>query len=412
MSMDNGEIAGSMPVLAEPRRRSRARWVIAVVTAAALVVVGGGAGVLVWNAGENSRHAEAMEQWQQALDRLEADLAAAEAVADDLAAVVEESSAAPVVEGVVQAVDVESAGGDDLAAFALLVAEKRELDLSIDPGLSRAQKIDRAGEVVTAVELARGDLARDVGVLQLSVTSNRVAHVLADVLEPAATDLDAAVAAVGESLPAAQEHLAASEGDTLDDSARVALTGAIDSAAAAVEVATSEGVEPGRALLDDAVGLLADLAAALDDADFASVNALMARADQTLEGSAEITAALPEHAAELRAHVDALAGARDAVTQAQNAKAAAAAAARASGGTKNTGGSQTRPGGSSTGNQSAGASAPAAKGGSGSSGSSGSGSTSGSGGGSSGGGTWVEEGSGTWCDTTDTSGADGVGGWC
>ncbi|WP_147794705.1 hypothetical protein [Cellulomonas sp. Y8] len=400
----------------EPKRPRRPRWLMAAVTAAALVVVGGGAGAIVWNVREDARYTAALEQWREAIDRLEADLAAAEAVAAGLAAGVETPGPESGAEGVVQAADVQSAGADDLEAFAIQVAEKRELDLGIDPWMSRAQKIDRVGEVVAAVELARGDLARDVAVVQLSVASNRVAHVLAEVLEPAATDLDAAVAAVQESLGGAREHLTVSEGDTLDDAARAALTEAIDAAAAAVEAAAGEAVEPGRALLAEAVGVLADLADALDDADFASVNALITRADQTLEEAAAITAALPEHAAQLRAHVDALAGARDAVTQAQNAKAsavAAAAASPASGGTTNSGGSKARTGSSSTGNRSSGAPAPSGKSGSSSSGSSGSGSASGSGGGtSSGGGTWVEEGSGTWCGEFDTSGVEGSGGWC
>ena len=79
------ELGASAPLdEQEPKRPRRPRWLVAAVTAAALVVVGGGAGAIVWNVREDARYTAALEQWREAIDRLEADLTAAEAVAAGL----------------------------------------------------------------------------------------------------------------------------------------------------------------------------------------------------------------------------------------------------------------------------------------------------------------------------------------
>jgi hypothetical protein len=410
MSIDTLDV-GTSPDTSGSSRAPRARRIVAAAVIGGLAAAGG-VTATIWNARENDAHTEALAEWRQARAALAIDLTEAERNAADLAATdvgaVEEAA-----EEDLQASGDGETDVDPFSAFELVVLEVRDLELDIDPTLSRAQDVIRAREVVETVRQARADLDAALLELRVAVASHSLGQAIDSLTGPAA-ELDAAVAAVQEAVAGAREHLTASEGQTADDVARIALTEAIDAAAATLEVAAPAEAEAGQALIAQAGALRSDLGADLSESDDTAVERLLAESATTVDQTLETAAAMLERATGLRGHVDALAAARQAITDAQEAKAAADAATAAAGAGANTGGNKASTGTSSTGKGSANTNkAPAAKNGSAPSGSTGGGAPSTSGGGnSSGGGGWVEEGSNTWCDSWDTSGAEGTGGWC
>lgn len=381
------EIAVS-PKPDRPAGRVR-RVIVAGVVVLALITAGTTA-ALVWS-----------HRTSEALASARAEMRAAAAVLEDATA-----RADVVLTG------AESRLDDDALLGALdeaLVAAGEVLSQEVGQVGSRQDKTARAREITAAAAAA-----------QAAVMASSHAVVDAVVLHEITTQVDAYAALRGEleaTRAAAGEHLASSEGRTLDDTARVALTEAIEAADAVLAAEPLVLDEAAVPVVDDPLELPEQYA----------VETVTDGETRTLDAQE-----IADAGQELQGHVAALSTASGAVAEAEAAwqgeqerlaaERAAAAAAAQQRSTNNSGGAQSRAGGSSTGKgSSAGAKAPAAKGGS-SSGSSGSGSTSGSGGGSpsgsgggssSGGGTWVESGpGGSWCETGDTSGADFTGGWC
>jgi hypothetical protein len=342
---------------------------IAAAVIAAVVVGGGGLGAGVWSSRQNDTHADALAQWREARALLGAEVTSAEAL---LARAEQPGMVLSAVE-----------------PLASALTRARGLDLDIDPALSRAGDIERAREVVTLAQRTRAELADASLVLAVDVTVHRI--------DSALMDLEAVDSEHASAVAAAREHLAASEGRTLDDVARVALSEAIDAAelvAGAVDV-------PGlRTVFTGAV-------AAMTGGDAGTRRATADGELTVADGQAVTVESVTAHTAVLREHIAALGAAQQAVTDAQGAwqaeqeriaaeqKAAEQAATAAAGAqqrSNTSGGASARTGSSSTAKGSAGAKAPAPKSGSSSTGkpSTGSGS-SGTGGSPSGGGQWVVE---------------------
>lgn len=381
-----------------PPRRTRVRWTAAAAVAAA-VVTGGGVGAAAWDTRQHEAHAAALREWRSERALLAQDLAAAQ----ELWAASEQIDTSD--NGTIAS---DRTLGRAYTELRFALERISDLYLDIDPALSRSQDVTRAREVVEIAQAERRELER----VTLGVHAATTVHAVAREL----VSLEAAAGELAEALDGAREHLSASEGATLDDAARVALSEAIDAATAAAGAVEVPGMLDAVAEINWAMRK-----AEQDVRERAAEGELRYGTDPVVSLTAD---GLTQSAVHIREHVAALVAARQAVTDAQSAwqaeqdriaaEQAAAAAAAQQRSTNTSGGTSSRTGSSSsTKSRSGGANAPAAKSGSSSSGSSSSGSaSSGGGGSSSGGGTWVEEGSSNWCDTTDTSGAPGVGGWC
>lgn len=275
---------------ATPARRSRSTWIAAAL--ATVVAAGSVVGAVAWNAQQNDAHTVALGEWRSERARLAQSLADAHDLWD-ASEQVDTSDVGTIASG------TTLAG----AYTELKVALDRisDMNLDIDPALSRSEDVARAREVVAIAQTERRELERAT----LDVNAATTVHAVAGAL----VILEATAGELTEALDGARGHLSASEGGTLDDAARGALSEVIDAAAVVAGAVDVPGMVDAVTEINRAI-----LEAEQPVRKLAADGELRYGTDPVVHLTSD---GLVQTAAQLREHVAALAAARQAVHDAQ-----------------------------------------------------------------------------------------------